>query len=187
MRAASLFLLFLPGKWHWAAGAPAWVQARGWPPALVLRPELYPEPQGLLPLGPQTGLANPPESGGISGCLLNPPRSRLAQAPGAMLFVSLPGPPGSRRAGMEAPKRGSEGLGFALPWGQLSDSPDLGEAPGCHMRVVSGDHKGPARPNIRSFNRYLWSAYSVPGAGIGPGDAVTKRQTPALRAGALPA
>lgn len=76
MRAASLFLLFLPGKWHWAGGAPSWVQARGWPPALVLRPELYPEPQGLLPLGPQTGLANPPESGGISGCLLNPPQQQ---------------------------------------------------------------------------------------------------------------
>ena len=61
MRAASLFLLFLPGKWHWAGGAPAWVRAGGWRPALVLWPELYPEPQGLLPLGPQTGLANPPK------------------------------------------------------------------------------------------------------------------------------
>ena len=38
---------------------------------------------------------------------------------------------------MEAPERGSEGLGFALLWGQLSYSPDLGEVPGGHMKELS--------------------------------------------------
>lgn len=38
---------------------------------------------------------------------------------------------------MEAPKRGSEGLGFVLLWGQLSYSPDLGEVPGCLMKELS--------------------------------------------------
>ena len=140
-----------------------------------------PNPRACYLLDHRLDWPTPPKSGGISGVPPQPSAAAgLVQAPGATLFLPLPGPPRSRCAGMEAPKRGSEGLGFALLWGQLSSSPDLGEVPGCHMKVVSGDHKGPARSNIRSFNRYLWSAYSVPGAGIGPGDAVINRANACL-------
>lgn len=61
MRAASLFLLILPGKRHlgcWGArvGADRELASRSCPAAGTQ----FPKPQGLLPLGPQAGLATPP-------------------------------------------------------------------------------------------------------------------------------